>query len=329
MYRYSNLYSRKQNPNQSTRRRFSDLGQTTSITQPITCHAFKPSNCHTLSQKSFSPRTPSPPAFHDTTTKMGHKVSVIHGVRSEDYYKPGNAINEIWIGHLELISRLPFGDSDMGQAGWPHGGFPKIPWHNFIIPLKRRGLVEGDGDDGYTERLEGGDQSGDRSSSSGSDVGPTSQVTSLVPALAMLSLVVLAFGLPVVLRRYTVSYNRIRGNGMEKCKQRRDGHAIRTCIAIISLVTGLLLSLLVFQALVDVGQLGILNGSVLVLLQVVAAVAVGVGFCCSVRAAYSLWMDWRDVSRWLGEDDIVSESVMIEESLPMIVSSWLERQHRA
>lgn len=255
---------------------------------------------------------------------MGHKASVIHGVRSEDYYKPGNAINEIWIGHLELISRLPFGDSDMGQAGWPAGSFPKIPWHNFIIPLKRRGLVEADWNDRYSERLSGGDQSGDRS-----DVGLASQVTSLVPALAMLSLVVLAFGLPVVLRRYTLSFNRIRGNGIEKCKQRRDGYAIRTCIAIISLITGLLFSLLVFQALADVGQLGILNDSVSVLVQVVAAVAVGIGFCCSVRAAYSLWVDWRDVSRWLGEDDIVSESVMIEENLPMIVSSWVERQHRA
>lgn len=253
---------------------------------------------------------------------MGHKASVIHGVRSEDYYKPGNAINEIWIGHLELISRLPFGDSDMGQAGWPAGGFPKIPWHNFIIPLKRRGLVEGDGNDKYTGRLAVEDRLN-------GDVGLASQVTSLVPALAMLSLVVLAFGLPVVLRRYTIPFNRIRGNGTEKCKQRRDGYAIRTCIAIISLVTGLLLSLLVFQTLADVGQLGILNDSVLVFVQVLAAVAVGIGFCYSVRAANSLWVDWRDVSRWLGEDDIVSESVMIEENLPMIVSSWVERQHRA
>ncbi|EYE94484.1 uncharacterized protein EURHEDRAFT_413293 [Aspergillus ruber CBS 135680] len=254
---------------------------------------------------------------------MGHKASVIHGVRSEDYYKPGNAINEIWIGHLELISRLPFGDSDMGQAGWPAGGFPKIPWHNFIIPLKRRGLVEADGKDLYSERLAGGDRSGDRS-----DVDLASQATSLVPALAMLSLVVLAFGLPVVLRRYTLPFNRIRGNGIEKCKQRRDGYAIRTCIAIISLVTGLLLCLLIFQALTDAEQPGILNNSVMVFVQVVAVVAVGVGFCYSVRAAYSLWVDWKDVSCWIGEDDVVSEGVMIEENLPMIVSSWMERQHR-
>ncbi|PYI05000.1 hypothetical protein BO78DRAFT_470891 [Aspergillus sclerotiicarbonarius CBS 121057] len=68
---------------------------------------------------------------------MGQKLSAIHGVKSEDYDKPGNAINEIWLGDVEVISRLPFADSDMAQAAWPKGQFPKIPWHNFIIPWKR------------------------------------------------------------------------------------------------------------------------------------------------------------------------------------------------
>lgn len=68
---------------------------------------------------------------------MGNKVSVVHGVKSADFYHQGNAINEIWIGDVELVSRLPFGDSDFGQAGWPKGTWPKIPWHQFIIPLKR------------------------------------------------------------------------------------------------------------------------------------------------------------------------------------------------
>ncbi|KAL2842784.1 hypothetical protein BJY01DRAFT_248935 [Aspergillus pseudoustus] len=63
---------------------------------------------------------------------MGHKVSAVTGVKSENFVDPGNAINEIWVGNTEVISRLPFGDSDMAQAGWP-----KIPWHNFIIPMKR------------------------------------------------------------------------------------------------------------------------------------------------------------------------------------------------
>ncbi|KAJ0422325.1 hypothetical protein BJY00DRAFT_280719 [Aspergillus carlsbadensis] len=68
---------------------------------------------------------------------MGHKVSAVAGVKSENFTDPGNAINEIWAGNTEVISRLPFGDSDMAQAGWPENGMPKIPWHNFIIPMKR------------------------------------------------------------------------------------------------------------------------------------------------------------------------------------------------
>ncbi|KAJ5084721.1 hypothetical protein NUU61_009300 [Penicillium alfredii] len=68
---------------------------------------------------------------------MGHKFSAIHGVKSDHFYEPGNAINEIWVGDVEVVSRLPFGDSDLEQAGWPEGNWPKIPWHHFIIPLKR------------------------------------------------------------------------------------------------------------------------------------------------------------------------------------------------
>lgn len=67
---------------------------------------------------------------------MGNKVSAVNGVRSPDIYQPGNAVNEIWINDFELISRLPFGDSDMAQAGWPKGDYPKIPWRPFIIPLR-------------------------------------------------------------------------------------------------------------------------------------------------------------------------------------------------
>ncbi|KAL3463410.1 hypothetical protein BJX64DRAFT_120543 [Aspergillus heterothallicus] len=68
---------------------------------------------------------------------MGHKVSAVAGVKSDNFTDPGNAINEIWVGNTEVISRLPFGDSDMAQAGWPENSMPKIPWHNFIIPMKR------------------------------------------------------------------------------------------------------------------------------------------------------------------------------------------------
>ncbi|KAL4918280.1 hypothetical protein BDW62DRAFT_66771 [Aspergillus aurantiobrunneus] len=68
---------------------------------------------------------------------MGQKLSVVKGVKSENFTQPGNAVNEIWVGDTEIISRLPFGDNDMEQASWPKKGMPKIPWHNFIIPMKR------------------------------------------------------------------------------------------------------------------------------------------------------------------------------------------------
>ncbi|EEP81718.1 predicted protein [Uncinocarpus reesii 1704] len=67
---------------------------------------------------------------------MGNKISAVNGVRSPNFFEPGNAVNEVWIGKLEIISRLPFGDSDMAQAGWPKGDYPKIPWRPFIIPLR-------------------------------------------------------------------------------------------------------------------------------------------------------------------------------------------------
>ncbi|CAG7938844.1 unnamed protein product [Penicillium nalgiovense] len=69
---------------------------------------------------------------------MGNKISAVHGVKSDHFYDQGNAVNEIWVGDVEVISRLPFGDSDLEQAGWPPGDFPKIPWHHFIIPMQKR-----------------------------------------------------------------------------------------------------------------------------------------------------------------------------------------------
>ena len=72
---------------------------------------------------------------------MGNKISAVNGVRSPNYYEPGNAINEIRIGNLELVSRLPFGDSELAQAGWPENDWPKIPWRQFIIPLSKRSPV--------------------------------------------------------------------------------------------------------------------------------------------------------------------------------------------
>ncbi|KAL4891667.1 hypothetical protein BDV59DRAFT_61948 [Aspergillus ambiguus] len=68
---------------------------------------------------------------------MGHKLSAVTGAKTDRYYEPGNAINEVWVGDVEIISRLPFGDSETRQASWPEGGWPKIPWRNFVIPMKR------------------------------------------------------------------------------------------------------------------------------------------------------------------------------------------------
>lgn len=67
---------------------------------------------------------------------MGNKLSAVNGVRSPNFFEPGNGANEVWVGDVEVISRLPFGDSDMAQAAWPKGEFPKIPWRPFIIPLR-------------------------------------------------------------------------------------------------------------------------------------------------------------------------------------------------
>ncbi|KKZ63565.1 hypothetical protein EMCG_02102 [[Emmonsia] crescens] len=67
---------------------------------------------------------------------MGNQVSAVTGVRSPNFFEPGNAVNEVWVGDLEVVSRLPFGDSDMAQAAWPKNDYPKIPWRPFIIPLR-------------------------------------------------------------------------------------------------------------------------------------------------------------------------------------------------
>ncbi|OJD17136.1 hypothetical protein AJ78_02730 [Emergomyces pasteurianus Ep9510] len=67
---------------------------------------------------------------------MGNKVSAVTGVRSPNFFEPGNAVNEVWVGDFEVVSRLPFGDSDMAQAAWPKNDYPKIPWRPFIIPLR-------------------------------------------------------------------------------------------------------------------------------------------------------------------------------------------------
>lgn len=240
---------------------------------------------------------------------MGNKVSVIRGVKSNDYYKPGNAINEIWLGHLELISRLPFGDSDLGQSAWPTGGWPKIPWHNFIIPLKRRGLDEPDGD--YLP--------------ASADV-LSFETAALISAWVLLFLVVLAYSTPVVLRKYSIPYDMIHGK--DKVAQRKGGYALRAYLATSALFLGLVLSVMDLQALVVTRRLGITSGSNLMLLQVLTAFVSMVGLWYAIKAVFSLWADWRKISRQKVDDDIGPPSAVLEEKLPLILLSWMERQRR-
>lgn len=262
----------------------------------------------------------SRPAFLPSPN-MGHKVSVVHGVKSEDYYKSGNAINEIWLGRVELISRLPFGDSDLGQAGWSSGSFPKIPWHNFIIPLKKRRARREIG-----ERLV--DDTGDA-------------LASLVPVLVVLALVLGAYAVPIVLRRNTPSWERVLGGldtGKRRTEHYRNVYAVRACIATVSLTMGLVvLAPWALQVLMDVRGLGLDNGngngSFLTFVPMVVLVISVLGFCYSAKAMCSLWVDWRRISRYSNDDDddvdVEASSALVEENLPLIFLSVLERQRRA
>lgn len=245
---------------------------------------------------------------------MGNKVSVIRGVKSNDYYKPGNAINEIWLGHLELISRLPFGDSDLGQSAWPTGGWPKIPWHNFIIPLKRRGLDKpDDGDPNYHHLPVSADT-------------VSFETASLIAAWVLLFLVVLAYSVPIVLRRYSIPYDMIHGK--DKVEQRKGGYALRAYVATTALFIGLVLSVLDLQALVVNRRVSDANSSNLILLQVLAALVSMVCLWYSIKAVYALWADWRKISLQKIDNDTGAPSAVLEEKLPPILLSWMERQRR-
>lgn len=251
-------------------------------------------------------RRDSHPLHSGATTNMGHKVSVVHGVKSDDFFKSGNAINEIWLGRLEIISRLPFGDSDLGQAGWRSGGFPKIPWHNFIIPLKRRAEQSvGEGVDKVTMQLS-------------------------LPVVILLSVVVVACALPMVVRRRTPSSCeripcetdlRKRDNGLGG-----NGYAVRACIATISLAMGLVvLAPLVMDA--RGSGLGYASGSTMVFVLVV----IGVMVILAIRAVFTLWMDWRRICRRDDDrgDDVEASSALMDENLPLVFLSVLQRQRLA
>lgn len=256
------------------------------------------------------------PLHSDATTNMGHKVSVVHGVKSEEVYTPGNAINEIWLGRLEIISRLPFGDSDLDQAGWTNGGFPKIPWHNFIIPLKRQAeqSIEMESDKAIMTTT------------------ATTTMHFSSPVAILLSVVIVTCALPVVVRRrMPLSSDPI----CETSLSRRDNglggeaYAVRACIATISLVVGLVvLAPLVMDVDVRGSGLGHVSGSIIALVSVV----VGVIVILAIRAVFTLWMDWRRICRREEDDrgdDLEATSALVDETLPLAFLSVLQRQRYA
>jgi hypothetical protein len=260
---------------------------------------------------------------------MGHKISTVHGVKSEDYYKPGNAINEIWLGDVELISRLPFGDSDLAQAAWPIRGWPKIPWHNFIIPWKRSLDSQEFVDD--VRQVPEEKPGGETKDTGGVRIGrwPLSHTAAMAAAASALSVIVMvAFYFPHRLRS---SAPRFRGSagideGLGHARTRKRAYAIRAAVATFSLLLGLAGAVLGFYI---VGWMdGGWDKPLLIVLDALWALFIAIGFVFSANAVGSLWRDWWLARRWVMHEDSggSSPSSLLAEELPMDVVSWLERQ---
>jgi hypothetical protein len=148
---------------------------------------------------------------------MGNRISAVNGVRSPNFFQPGNAVNEIWLGDVEIISRLPFGDSEMAQAGWPKGDYPKLPWRPFIIPL-RAAVAK------TTETISSASTSITRRSavlsSSLSDIFATPKLAAVSPGYILLMIVVLLLlGAPILM------YSRF-GTISAKCPSCRRGYYV-------------------------------------------------------------------------------------------------------
>lgn len=207
----------------------------------------------------------------------------------------------------------------MAQAGWPIGGWPKIPWHQFIIPLKKRKRSL---DESGTSAMDAGghafhggkmyhalNQSPSQSPGMNMGSGRLSRCASIVTAISLLFIVLVAYYLPVILRRHSHSIQSVchqEKNIIQNQKLRR-WYKLRAYIATISLVTGMVVALLDFHALTAVKQdarnAGSGTGTSLMPLNVLWAVVIVLGFFCSARAVNSLWADWRRVAGSDGDCD--------------------------
>ncbi|RHZ64865.1 hypothetical protein CDV55_103953 [Aspergillus turcosus] len=253
---------------------------------------------------------------------MGNKVSAVHGVKSDHYYEKGNGINEIWIGDVELISRLPFGASDLEQAAWPIGDWPKIPWHNFIIPLKRRALSA-------MELLRPADERHQMSKRAAPDSGPPLHLSpvSLIVAVSVLSsLFLVAIYLPIFIRRHTASYNG-QTDVARRMEQKRR-FATRASIATMALAVSLVIGSLQFHMWTLILYVFAPQSAKFQILEILWIAVACVGLFYAVKAVTWLWLDLRDAHRATVEERQNVPNGVIEKQLPGILVSWLERQRR-
>ncbi|EDP55780.1 hypothetical protein KXW98_004974 [Aspergillus fumigatus] len=256
---------------------------------------------------------------------MGNKVSAIHGVKSDHFYEKGNGINEIWIGDVELISRLPFGDSDLAQAAWPIGGWPKIPWHNFIIPLKRRALSA------IESFSPGNNEHHQMSKRAAPDSGPPfhlSRVSLIVAVSVLSSMFMVAIYLPIFVRRHTASSGSSWQPDIARRREQTRRFATRAGIATMALAVSLVIAILQVHIWTLIRFVFAPKSAKFQILEVLW-IAVGcVGLFYSVKAVTLLWLDLRDARRAAVEESPNVSNGVIEKQLPAILVSWLERRRR-
>lgn len=219
---------------------------------------------------------------------MGHKVSSIAGVRSDRYYEPGNAINEVWVGDVEVISRLPFGDSEMGQAAWPEGGWPKIPWRNFVIPMKR-GIKFTD----KPKKIQ-------------------SEHWSMIGLILGVHIALLVFS--AVLLRWRTA----RSHALRRSLQARDAryhkrarviHFVDLCICIFILAVGLSVAIWGFVIWAQLNEALGAQAKV-VTLQILDVFLLGLAIYRTAQGCLSVWASWRRAAVMADEEVAVELGVL-------------------